>query len=112
MKNFVLLIAPPPPTPVSTPHTPRNILNSLHNFTPVGFYGRVSAQPSGSQTPPEHQRDRAGININDRLEKGKLEGRFHTLDARVFLSGTSGDWHQRNNRGFTCLFPARPRPWL
>lgn len=38
MKNLVLLIVPP-----VTPCW--DVLNCLHNFTPVGFYG-----------PPEHQR--------------------------------------------------------
>lgn len=54
MKNFVLLIVPPVAPPLA-PAPPAvmfsNVLNRLHNFTPVGFYGHVSAQPPA---PPEH----------------------------------------------------------
>lgn len=113
MKNFVLLIVPP----VSPPTC--NILNSLHNFTPVGFYRHVSAQPSGFQTPPQStgEAESALILMTDR-KKRRLEGHFYTLDwirvsaPPLFVSETRGDSNLWNNLGFTWLVPVRLRPWM
>lgn len=75
MKNFVLLIVPP----CQPPHPPQ-YSQQPPQFHPCWLLRALECPAFRFPDPPEHQRDRAGININDRLEKGKLEGRFYTLD--------------------------------